>query len=135
MLNVLGDEFYGNGDNNGDDGQQFPGDNTNCYFNEQMITAKFILSLEVVHKVSSAAVDSIVSSTRSLMSEMLEKLSMRVMSIPGIDGFLENIQGLFSENNAMRYFNNLPTHQHRHTFYREQFLLIPPEKCLLEASM
>ena len=65
-----------------------------------------------MHKVSSAAVDSVVSSTGSLMSEMLEKLSVRVMSIPGIDGFLENIQGVFSENNAVdrfQWFTNSST--------------------------
>ena len=43
-----------------------------------MIRAKFILSLEAVHKVSSTVLDSIVSSTGTMMSEMLQNLSMRV---------------------------------------------------------
>ena len=68
MLAVLQDEFYGNDNYNGDDGQPFPRDNT--YFNDQMITAKCILPLEAAHKVSCTALDSIVSSTETMMCEM-----------------------------------------------------------------
>ena len=130
-LRVLQHELIGNNDTAGDDVQNDPRHNNNTYFCDQMITAKFILSLEAAHKVSSTALDSIVSLTGSMMSEMLQKLSMRVLSILGIEGFRENIQGVFSQSNEIQCFKDLQTHQCRHTFYREHFLLIPPEKCLL----
>ena len=95
-----------------------------------MMTAKFILSLEAAHKVSSTALDSIVCSTGSMMSQMLQKLSMRILSIEGIEGFRDNIQGVFSQSNEIECFKDLQIHQSRHTFYKEHFLLIPPEKCL-----
>ena len=78
-LAVLQHEFNSNDDNTGDDGQNFPRHNTNTYFSDQMITAKFILSLEAAHKVSSTALDSIVSSTGTMMSEMLQNM-LRVLS-------------------------------------------------------
>ena len=128
-LGVLQHELIGNNDTAGDEIQNDPRHNNN--FCDQMITAKFILSLEAAHKVSSTALDSIVSSTGSMMSEMLQKLSMRLLSIEGIEGFHENIQGVFSQSNEIQCFKDLQTHQCRRTFYREHFSLIPPEKCLL----
>ena len=99
-----------------------------------MITAKFILSLEAAHKVSRTALDSIVCSTGSMMSEMLQKLSMRILSIEGIERFHDNIQGVFSQSNEIECFKDLQMHQCRRTFYKEHFSLIPPEKCLFRSK-
>ena len=74
-----------NCDRNDDDG----------HFQDNMLTGKFVLSLEAGHKVSTTAVDSIVSSTGSLISDLLQSLSRRVLSIPGIHAFQENIQDVF----------------------------------------
>ena len=74
-----------NCDRNDDDG----------HFQDNMLTGKFVLSLEAGHKVSATAVDSIVSSTGSLISDLLQSLSRRVLSIPGIHAFQENIQDVF----------------------------------------
>ena len=130
-LGVFQHELIENNDTEGDEVQNDPRHNNNTYFCDQMITAKFILSLEAAHKVSSTALNTIVFSTGSIMSEMLQKLSMRVLSIQRIEGFHENIQVVFSQSNEIQCFKDLQTHQHRCTFYKEHFLLIPPEKCLL----
>ena len=74
-----------NCDRNDDDG----------HFQDNMLTGKFVLSLEAGHKVSTTAVDSIVSLTGSLISDLLQSLSRRVLSIPGIHAFQENIQDVF----------------------------------------
>ena len=54
-----------NCDRNDDDG----------HFQDNMLTGKFVLSLEAGHKVSATAVDSIVSLTGSLISDLLQSLS------------------------------------------------------------
>ena len=131
-VSVLQDELLGNNDNAGEEVPNDPGHTNNLC--DQMMTAKFILSLEAAHKVSSSALDSIVCSTGSMMSQMLEKLSMRILSIEGIEGFCDNIQGLFSQSNEIECFKNLQTNQRRHTFYKEHFSLIPPEKCLFRSK-
>ena len=110
-----------NCDRNDDDG----------HFQDNMLTGKFVLSLEAGHKVSATAVDSIVSSTGSLISDLLQSLSRRVLSIPGIHAFQENIQDVFQEHNSFVGLNDLTSHQHRQTFYRDNFMLVTPEKSLL----
>ena len=110
-----------NCDRNDDDG----------HFQDNMLTGKFVLSLEAGHKVSTTAVDSIVSSTGSLISDLLQNLSRRVLSIPGIHAFQENIQDVFWEHNSFVDLNDLTSHQHRWTFYRDNFMLVTPEKTLL----
>ena len=97
---------------------------------DNILTGKFVLSLEAA-LVSATAVDTIVSSTGSLIADLLQSLSTRVLSIPGIDAFHENIQGVFQEHNSFVGFNELKSHQHRHTFYRDNFMLVTPEKTLL----
>ena len=69
----------------------------------KMITTKFILSLEAAHKVSSTALDSIVCSTGSMMSKMMQKLSMRILSIEGIEGFCDNIQGVLVKAERLNF--------------------------------
>ena len=98
---------------------------------DNMLTGKFVLSLEAAHKVSATAVDTIVSSTGSLIADLLQSLSRRVLSIPGIDAFQENIQDVFQEHNSFVGFNELKSHQCRCTFYRGNFMLVTPEKTLL----
>ena len=98
---------------------------------DNMLTEKFVLSLEAAHKVSATAVDTIVSSTGSLIADLLQSLSRRVLSIPGIHAFQENIQDVFQEHNSFVGFNELKSHQCRCTFYRDNFMLVTPEKTLL----
>ena len=92
---------------------------------------KGIFGYTVPIKVSTTAVDSIVSSTGSLISDLLQILSRRVLSIPGIHAFQENIQDVFQEHNSFVGLNDLTSHQHRWTFYRDNFMLVTPEKSLL----
>ena len=101
------------------------------HFQDNMLTGNFFLSLEAGHKVSTTAVESIVSSMGSLISDLLQSLSRRVLSIPGIRAFQENIQDVFWEHNSFVGLNNLTSHQCRWTFYRDNFMLVTPEKSLL----
>ena len=96
-----------------------------------MLTGKFVLSLEAGHKVSATAIDMIVCSTGTLISDVLTSLSRRVLSIPGIHENEENIQKAFHQQECLVGLNKLTSHAHRWTFYRDCFMLIPPEKCLL----
>ena len=95
---------------------------------DNILTGKFVLSLEAAHKVSATAVDTIVSSMRSLIADLLQSLSTRVLSIPGIHAFQENIQDVFHEHNSFEGFNELKSHQCRCTFYRDNFMLVTPQK-------
>ena len=110
-----------NADRNDDDG----------HFQDNILTGKFFLSLEAGHKVSTTAVDSIVSSMGTLISDLLQSLSRRVLSIPGIHAFQENVEDVFWEHNSFVGLNDLTSHQCRWTFYRDNFMLVTPEKSLL----
>ena len=62
---------------------------------------------------------------------MVTSISTKLLSIPRIQEFEEDILGAFCDFNSIAGFNELLTHQHRRMFYREHLMLIPPEKCLL----
>ena len=128
IINILGG-------NNIDEEQNYGGEEDCAIdkydFNEMMITAKYIFSLEAGHKVSSTVIKSIVSSTGSLLCDMVKSISTKLLSIPRIQEFEEDILGVFHDFNSIPGFNELLTHQHERMFYWEHLMLIPPEKCLL----
>ena len=106
----------------------------NPQFNENILTGKYILSLEAAHKVSSTGIKSIVSSTGSLLSDVVKSISDKLLSIPRLQDFEEDILGVFCDFNSIGGFNELLTHQCRRTFYQEHLMLIPPEKCLFRSK-
>ena len=134
LLNVLHADFTHNEEHEHDRDIQVDTNDDDGGFEDSMLTGKFVLYLEAVHKVLATAVDMIVSSTRSLVSDLLQSLSRRVLSIPGIHDFQENRQDAFHHQNSLVDLNDLTSHACRQTFNRDHFMLIPPEKCLLSSK-
>ena len=62
---------------------------------------------------------------------MVTSISTKLLSIPRIQEFEEDIFGVFCDFNSIAGFNELLTHQCGKIFYRKHLMLIPPDKCLL----
>ena len=108
IVNVLGGDNIDEEPNYG--GAEDCAIDNNPQFNENILTGKYILSLEAAHKVSSTGINSIVSSTGSLLSDMVKSISDKLLSIPRLQEFEEDILDVFRDFNSIAGFNELLTH-------------------------
>ena len=132
-LNINQMTFSNSGDEDSDDPPgEIPDQPDMCtpLADEKQIVAKYLLSLEAGHKISSSAVDSIVSSTETLVSNLRDIWQKKILSIPGAEAIKDNIHDVLKDYSFLG-LSELQTRQRRGTFYKDKFMLVKPQKALL----